>query len=160
MDIRSANRCNIEFALFNWEEKEMEIAELALGYAEVLIWPVITLIILFSFRKAIISLLPGSKVRFQFSGVTIETTLARFEEIIGESFRGKKMSTDQWEWLGKLAKVGRVQYKSEYYDQLSPLRNAGLIWEHPEGWLSTANEVSISPLGELLLEAWERDHRK
>jgi hypothetical protein len=38
----------------------------------------------------------------------------------------------------------------------STLRNAGLIKEHPEGWLTSATEIEITTLGKLLLEAKEK----
>ena len=130
----------------------MVIAELVLQYFEVFLWPLVAMYFLWKYREAILALVARSKIKFQFSGVTVETSLAEFEQTITESLRSEELSPEQWEWLRRLAHE-RVQYKSDYYEQLKPLRNSGLIWEYPEGWLTNAEEVGIAPLGKLLLEA-------
>lgn len=135
----------------------MDIAELILKYIDVLIWPAVVLFVLVSYREVILSLLPRSTIKFQFSGVTVETTLSDFKYTIEENLRGAQLSSKHWEWLRRLEKEELVPYRSEYYNDRSPLRNSGLIWEHPIGWLSNAEKVSISPLGRLLLSAWEKD---
>lgn len=108
------------------------------------------------FRKVISGLVPGAKIKFSISGVTIETALADLERSVSESLRGKALSEEQWAWLRKLRDSGCTKYEHAHYDQLRPLRNSGMIREHPEGWLSNAKEIEITHLGRLLLEAYER----
>ncbi len=134
----------------------MEIAKLILEYITATIWPIISLIIVFSFRDAIVSLLPKSKIKFTISGVTIETSFAELEQSVAESLRGKNLTSEQWEWLRKLKESGRIPYDHNHYEQLRPLRNAGLIREHPEGWLSDSESIDITTLGRLMLAAYDK----
>lgn len=131
----------------------MQIARIVLEFLEVLAWPSVTIILFLVFRKTIDSLVPRSKIKFTISGVTIETNPETLEESVTESLRGTPLTEDQWEWLRRLNAETRLRYDHNYYDQLRPLRNSGLIKEHPEGWLTTAEEIEITTLGKLLFQA-------
>jgi hypothetical protein len=133
----------------------MKIANLILEYLEVLVWPIVSVVLVLTFRKPIESLIPRSKIKFSISNVTIETSLENLENSVKESLRGRSLTNDQWEWLRKLRDKGRIPFNGNYYEQLRPLRNAGLIREYPEGWLSNSEEIEITTLGNLLLEAFE-----
>jgi hypothetical protein len=137
----------------------MQIAQLVLNYLQILVWPCVVIFALLRYRKGIESLISQSKVKFDFAGVTIETSLETLELSVQESLRGQKLSPEQWSWLKRLKDEGWIAYNHTYYDQLRPLRNAGLIREHPEGWLTTAREIEITILGKLLLEAWEQSQK-
>lgn len=137
----------------------MEIAKLIQGYLQILVWPCVTLFLLIRYRDVIQSLIPRSKVKLTISGVTVETTLETLERSVEASLRGRPLSQEQWAWLKRLRDEGRIAYDHDYYDQLRPLRNSGLIREHPEGWLSNSKEIEITALGKLLLEASERGER-
>jgi hypothetical protein len=134
----------------------MQIAQLILGFVQALIWPLVALIIFLRYRSVINSLIPHSKLKFSIAGVTIETSLDTIERSVEESFRGRRLSTSQWTWLQRLRDEGRVPYDRNYYKELRPMRNTGLIREHPEGWLSAAKEIEITTLGRLLLEAHDK----
>ena len=134
----------------------MEIAKLILEYISAIIWPFVTLILAFRFHDAIVSLLPKSKIKFTMSGVTVETSLAELEQSVSESLRGENLTSEQWEWLQKLKDSGRIPYDHNYYKQLRPLRNSGLIREHPEGWLSNSESIDITTLGRLMLAAYNK----
>jgi hypothetical protein len=134
----------------------MEIARLVLGYFQVLIWPAVALFALWRYREVIQSLIPRSKIKLTFAGVSIETSLDALQRSLEESFRGRHLTTEQWTWLERLHEAGRLPYDHAHYSQLRPLRNSGLIREHPEGWLSKAEEIEITTLGGLLLEAHRR----
>jgi hypothetical protein len=92
-------------------------------------------------------------VKFTISGVTIETTLPILEKSVNEGPRGRQLTSAQWEWQKRLQVEGRISYDHRYYMELRSLRNSGLIREHPEGWLSNCEEIEITTLGTLLLEA-------
>ena len=132
----------------------MEIANIILEYLKVLISPLVITVLVLSFRKPIIALIPRSKIQFTISNITIETSLETLEKSVKESLRGRSLTKEQWDWLKKLNENGRLSYDSNSYDELRPLRNAGLIKEHPEGWLTTAKEIEITTLGSLLFEAF------
>jgi hypothetical protein len=98
--------------------------------------------------------LPGTKIRLTLAGVTIETTLEvlrnSIEEVVGDEGIGK----EQWSRLEQMQRESRVQYNHQKdYGALMPLRNAGLIWSIPRGYLTQAKEVELTPLGRLLLDA-------
>lgn len=131
----------------------MEIAHLVLDYVQSLIWPAVVWCLLWRYRDVIQSLLPRSKVTFTIAGVSIETSLETLQRSVEESFRGRALSADQWSWLSRLHGSGRLPYDHAHYEHLRPLRNSGLIREHPEGWLSNAKEIEITTLGRLLLDA-------
>jgi hypothetical protein len=134
----------------------MDIAHLILGYVQALVWPVIVLIALFRYRDVIRSLIPHSKLKFTIAGVAIETSLEALQRSVEESFRGRRLSLAQWDWLRRLSHGGRLPYDHQHYDELRPMRNAGLIREHPEGWLSNAKEIEITTLGKLLWDAHDQ----
>jgi hypothetical protein len=137
----------------------MEVVNIVLEYLKVLIWPLVTIVLILVFRKPIIALIPRSKIQFTISNVTIETSLEVLEKSVKESLRGRPLTKEQWNWLKKLSENGRTSYDPNSYDELRPLRNAGLIKEHPEGWLSNAKEIEITTLGSLLLEAFEKQKK-
>jgi len=116
-------------------------------------WPLVTLVLVIRFRSAIESLIPGAKVKFKLAGIEVETTLKEFATVIQETYRHGELTDRQWEWLRRLKKEGETRYTHDKdYHDLRPLRNSGLIREHPEGWLSNCESVSITPLGEFLLK--------
>jgi nicotinic acid phosphoribosyltransferase len=134
----------------------MEMAHLILGYVQALAWPFIVLFGLFLYRDIIRSLLPRSKLKFTIAGVTIEPSIEVLQRSVQESFRGGRLSEAQWEWLRRLARDGRLPYDHKHYIELRRLRNSGLIREHPEGTLTASDEIEITTLGRLLLNA--HDH--
>ncbi len=105
-----------------------------------------------------------------------------WEQLVGTQPRDPEAAvadtTALWEWLRLLRNGRRIPYDRTKYEQLRPLRNAGLIREYPEGclnapdkaprhfiskflsiiskFLSGAEEIEITTLGKLLLEASER----
>lgn len=134
----------------------MSTAQLVLNYLQSLLWPCIVVFALVRYRRLIESLASRSKVIFNFGGVSIETTMEVLERSIEDNLRGHRLSETQWEWLKRLKYGGRTAYDHQKdYEVLYPLCNAGLIWSYPEGFLTEAREVDISPFGKLLLEAWE-----
>ena len=137
----------------------MDIASIVLEYLRVLIWPLVTIVLVLMFRESIVALIPRSKIRFTISNITIETSLESLEKSVKESLRGRTLTKTQWNWLKRLSENGRVSYDPNFYSELRPLRNAGLIREHPEGWLSTAKEIEITTLGSLLLKAYEKQQK-
>jgi nicotinic acid phosphoribosyltransferase len=137
----------------------MEIANIVLEYLKVLIWPLVITALALSFRKPIIALIPRSKIQFTISNITIETTLETLEKSVKESLRGRSITKEQWNWLKKLNENGRTLYDPNSYYELRPLRNAGLIKEHPEGTLTDAKEIEITTLGSLLVEAFEKQKK-
>ena len=80
----------------------MEIARLVLSYLQVLVWPSVVIFALMRYRRVIESLTSRSKVKFDFAGVSIETTLETLERSVEESLRGNKLSREQWAWLKRL----------------------------------------------------------
>ena len=126
-------------------------------YVCVLVWPTVVIFALFLFRKDLRKILvKPEKIKFSIGGVTVETSIEQLAKSVSESLRGKKLSDEQWEWLERLSKTERLQYDHQFYGDLRPLRNSGLIREHPEGWLSNSKEIEITTLGKLLLEAKQR----
>ena len=136
----------------------MEIANLILEYISALIWPFVALVLAFSFYDAIVALIPKSKIIFTFSGVQIETSLMELEQSVSESLRGKNLTAEQWGWLRQLKVSGQIKYDHNYYKELRPLRNSGLIREFPEGWLSNSEYIDITTLGRLMLSAYEKNN--
>jgi len=129
--------------------------ELILEYVRVLVWPAVALAVAFWYRSIIAALIPGSRIKFSISGVEFETSLSELERSVEESLRGRKLTEAQWRWLHKLRDEGRSTYDHSTYADLRPLRNAGLIREHPEGTLTSATEIDITHLGRLLVNAHE-----
>jgi hypothetical protein len=70
----------------------MEIAQLVLEYLSKLAWPLVAIFLALRFRSVIAGLIPGAKVKFSISGVTVETTLAELERSVSESLRGKALN--------------------------------------------------------------------
>jgi hypothetical protein len=120
---------------------------------KIIVWPLVTLMLAMRFRHAIEALIPGAKIKFKLAGIEVETTLKEFTTVIQETYRHGELTDKQWVWLERLKKEGKIPYnhQTDYHD-LRPLRNSGLIREHPEGWLSNCQSVSITPLGEFLLK--------
>lgn len=118
---------------------------------KIIIWPLIALLLVLRFGRAIESLIPGAKVKVKLAGVEVETTLKEMTTIIRETFRQKELTDKQWVWLERLMTEGNIPYNNQTdHATLQPLRNGGLIREYPEGWLSNCQSVSITPLGEFL----------
>lgn len=132
------------------------MGELILKYVQALAWPAVVLIVAFYYRSTFRALIPGSRIRFSISGVEFETSISELERSVEESLRGRKLSQEQWRWLRKLRDEGRSPYNHAEYLELRPLRNAGLIREHPEGTLTNADEIEITHLGRLLIDAHDK----
>lgn len=84
---------------------------------------------------------------------TWNVRLQRLEQSVQESLRGRQLTEEQWSWLRNLRDPGRSIYDPAKHETLRPLRNAGLIREHPEGTLTNAKELEITHLGRLLVNA-------
>jgi hypothetical protein len=122
----------------------------------ILTWPVVTLVLAFRFGSSIEKLLPSSKLKLVFAGIEIETTPAELTAVIQETYRHGKITPAQWSWLERLSTEHAIKYDHKNdYAVLKPLRNSGMIREHPEGWLSNCETVSISPLGAFLLKSYK-----
>ncbi|MFP4139442.1 MAG: hypothetical protein ACLFVY_02675 [Phycisphaerae bacterium] len=127
-------------------------------YVRVLVWPTVVVFAFLLFRKSLQNILVRpEKIKFSIGGVTVETSIEQLTKSVSESLRGKTLSDDQWDWLTRLSTTARLSYDHQFYETLRPLRNAGLIREHPEGWLSNSKEIEITTLGRLLLEAKARE---
>ena len=128
-----------------------------LDFVKVLAWPIVVLVVALFYHRILQNLLAGSRVKFAISGVEFETSIPELERSVEEDLRGRKLSDEQWQWLRELREKGRTSYDKVNYNTLRPLRNAGLIREHPEGTLTNAEEIEITHLGRLLINA--RDER-
>jgi hypothetical protein len=137
----------------------MQNSQLILGYVQALAWPCVAVFLLLRYRSVIESLVPRSRLKLTIAGVTIETSLETIERSVEESFGGRRLLPEQWAWLQRLASEGRLACDQSQHKDLRPLRNAGLIRVHPEGWLATAKEIEITTLGRLLLEAHNKAPR-
>jgi hypothetical protein len=137
----------------------MQYSQLILGYVQALAWPCVAVFLLLRYRSVIESLVPHSRLKFTIAGITIETSLETMERSVEESFGGRRLLPEQWAWLRRLASEGRLACDPSQHKDLRPLRNAGLLKVHPEGWLATAKEVEITTLGRLLLEAHDKTAR-
>ena len=119
-----------------------------LEFAKVLLaWPLAAVIIAIYYREVLKLLAPGSRLRFSISGVEFETSIPELEQSVEVSLRGRMLTEQQWSRLQKLRDEGRSSYDHANYKTLRPLRNAGLILEHPEGTLTDAKEIEITHLG-------------
>jgi hypothetical protein len=140
----------------------MEIARLVLGFIRDAAWPAVAIFGLYRYRTAITEALTSitarANIKFAVAGVTIETTLGQLELSVSENLRGRKLTDEQWRWLAQLREQGESPYprSADSYKTLRPLRNAGLIREHPEGTLTDADSIEITTLGRLLLNAREK----
>jgi len=137
-----------------------DIAELVLKLLTTLVWPLVTVFFLVRYREALQSLMAQGKVKFTMAGVTVETTLAKFEEVMTDNLRDKTLLSSQWESLQQMAQAPIPFDRAKDYEHLRPLRDAGLIWALPKGHLGDAKEVVISPLGKLLLNARQKEQSK
>ncbi len=142
----------------------MAIAQLVLSYLQVLVWPCVAIFALIKYRKfferVIESLASQSEVTVPFAGITLKIPLKTLERSLEDNLRGRELSEEQLEWLRTLSTGGRIAFNYEKdYKPLSPLRNAGLIWEYPVGYLTAAKEVEITALGKLLFERWEQSQK-
>ena len=129
-----------------------------LGYVQALAWPVVALTAIFVYRKLLGRLVPGSTIKLTISGFSIETTLPVLEESVMESLGGRKLTAAQIGLLEKLRDEGRSPFdRAESIELARSLRNAGLIKFYPEdGFLQDADDIEITTLGRLLIEAAER----
>ncbi len=115
--------------------------------------PLAVVVIALVYRKSLAALIPNSRLKLSISGVEVEITPRELQQSVNVSLRGRHLSREQWDWLRRLRDSGRTENPKDEYKVLSPLRNGGLILEHPEGWLSKAEEIEITPLGRILLDA-------
>src|SRR5690554_6228818 len=128
-----------------------------LYYAEVLAWPIVAVVgvvLLKGLLEKLLNNLPtGSRVRVSISGVVFSVRISELEKSISASLRNRRITVDQWSRLQALKDKGRQKYHARDYGLIVPLRNAGLVLEHPEGTLTDCEEIEITPLGELLVDA-------
>lgn len=132
------------------------MSALILDYVRVLVWPIVVVILAFRYWSVLQALMPGSRIKLSISGVQVEISPPELKRSVEESLRGRKLSKDQWQWLRKLRDEGRSRYDHATYLELRPLRNVGLIREHPEGTLTDAKEIEITHLGRLLIDAHDQ----
>lgn len=137
----------------------MQNSQLILGYVQALAWPCVAVFLLLRYRSVIESIVPHSRLKFTIAGITIETSLETMERSVEESFGGRRLLPEQLAWLRRLASEGRLAYDKSQLHDLRPLRNAGLIRVHPEGWLASGKEIEITTLGKLLVEAHDKTAR-
>ena len=94
------------------------------GYIDLLTWPVVTLVAVLLYRKAVYRLLSEGKVKITVAGVEIETTLPVVEASITESLHGAKLTDVQRNWLSRLETDGRTPVSNQEKAVLRPLRDA------------------------------------
>lgn len=123
------------------------------GYIDLLTWPLVAVVALFAYRRAIDRIVSADKVKITISGVAIETTLPVIEASITESLHGAKLNDEQWRWLRKLREDGRTPVSDQDKILLRPLRDAALLRAYPPGYLAAATHVEITSLGRMLVEA-------
>ena len=132
----------------------MEIGKLVLGYIQVLVWPCVVIIFFIRYHRIIESAIPKTKVKLTIAGITIEPSLQQLVDAVETPFPGNKLSKKQIEWLKRLNKNGRQKFVYDKdYENLRPMRDAGLIRANPPGYLTHATDVEITGIGELLLQA-------
>jgi hypothetical protein len=137
----------------------MEIANVVLGYVEALAWPAVVLIAIVLYRDTFRHLMPGSTVKLTISGFGIETSLPVLEQSVTESLGGRRFTVEQLALLRKLKDQGRMALDRSSIDFARPLRNAGLMRFYPDGpgqYLQNADEIEITTLGRILIEAVEK----
>ena len=135
----------------------METANLVLGFVKALSWPTVVLTAIFAYRGILSRLMPGSTIKLNVSGFSIETTLPVLEQSVTESLGGRKLTSAQIGLLRKLRDEGRSRFDEAELDLARPLRNAGLIKFYPEeGFLQNAEEIEATTLGRLLIEVAEK----
>jgi hypothetical protein len=134
----------------------MQIVYSLLSHLEALAWPLVALTAIVLYREVLSRLVPGSRIKLTILGVTVETTLPVLEQSVTESLGGRKITANQLAILKKLKAEGRTKFDRDSLSAARPLRNAGLIRFYPEdGFLESADEIEITTLGRLLIEAAE-----
>jgi hypothetical protein len=132
----------------------MDVSQLVLGYIQALAWPGVVVFFLVKYRQVLESCIP--KVKLTLAGVPLEISVQQLARAVEEPFPGGTLTQEQWDWLKRL-KNGRQAFKYDRDNELlRSLRNAALIRPYPNGHLATAKEVEITRIGELVLEARER----
>src|SRR5262245_25577122 len=126
----------------------MEWFRLFVQLVGLVIWPAAAITIALKYRKILAALAPGAEITPTIAEVTIKTTLREVERFVSDSLRGKPLSRAQWNWLRQL-RDGRMPFEKTELGHLRPLRDAGLIRGHPEGFLQDAAEVELTQLGTL-----------
>lgn len=125
---------------------------------EILVWPTVALVGLLLVRPHFSTLLSGAKIKLNFGGQSIETTLPELKQIL-EDQGAEALSEAHVTYLTTLVRQGTKQYPSgiENGDErkfLRPLRNSGLILAVPRNeYLRDAKAIEISGLGRLYLRA-------
>lgn len=113
----------------------MAVAELVLRYVEVLVWPVTVTVLLFTYRDAIVAILPTSKIKVSLYGFEIETTLQELKDVTLATLGGD-LSSRQRNLLEEIAKEGPKSFEKgeipkEDRKWIRPIMNAGLIMTQP-----------------------------
>ena len=128
--------CPLAVMLF--ARSNMETARVIQSYVAVLVWPLLIFVAMIIYRDVIRSLLPGAKVKLTILGIAIETTIPVIERSIAESVNGESLTNEQKEWLMRLKNGGEETFDQSQLSALRPLRNAGLVKNHPPGFLQEA----------------------
>ena len=132
----------------------IEMVKIVQTFVAVLAWPFVWLATLGAFiryRKDVLGLLQGAKVKLEIFNFGIETSIPVIEQSVKESLGGRKLTAEQLALLRKLRDEGRVKFDSTQLDVARPLRNCGLIRNYPEGkFLAEATEIELTILGDLL----------
>ncbi|MBV8136618.1 MAG: hypothetical protein JO121_13465 [Deltaproteobacteria bacterium] len=136
--------------------KLIEISTILRGYSDLLSWPLVALIAVFVYRKALNRLFSADKIKLAIAGVEVQTTIPVIQASITESLHGRKLDDQQWRWLRKLREEGRTPVTEQDKRILRPLRDAALLRAYPEGYLAAATHVEITSLGRMLVDASER----
>jgi len=141
------------------------MAELVLKYVTALIWPATVVILLLSFRKALISalptLLPKSKFKISLFGVEVEITVPELESTTLATLGGQ-LDERQLALLNRLFKEGPISYSTTGISEderrwIRPIRNAGLVKTNPtDTYLAKAQSLELTPLGNLLMRSKSR----
>jgi DNA-binding transcriptional ArsR family regulator len=127
------------------------------GVAEIitaLAWPLAAIIIAASYRGTAKALVAAAKLKLTISGVTVELTPRDIEATLRDALHGRHLTEEDWGRLARLRKLGRSALDHSIETKYRPLRDAGLIRVHPEGFLAQATDVELTHLGTLLV-----DHR-
>ncbi len=144
----------------------MTIAELILEYLKVLTWPVVILVLFLTYRKAILTLLPKSKIKISVFGIAVEVSemdlsnaAARNFELLGEGLKGQSQLKQQ-KLLHFLSKEGQIPFpdnlrdKEEREQVVRPVMNAGLVMTVPRrAHLLEAEGLELTPLGKMLMKS-------
>lgn len=134
----------------------MSTLEIVLELVKSLAWPVTAVILLLAYRKAILALLPESKIKVSLFGMEVETTFPELETATLATLGGH-LTGKQLDLLETIATQGPVSYENDGIPKedrkwIRPLMNAGLVMTIPPGeHLGQAEGLALTPLGSLVM---------